>query len=156
MRNIIDSLGATLNSLNFVLSIATSLWDGRFDSMEEQRFLSSPSSTDLLCDSLPCPLGARGDFPGLKWLVRVTDSSRPPSIKIQNCMPPLSRTSCLARCLMKSRDDFALPYSGFSNYDARNMLLKVSGQELSSALSPGFSRVIMKTMWNEHAKWGDK
>jgi hypothetical protein len=54
----------------------------------------------------------------------------------QNCMPPLSRTSCLARCLMKSRDDLALPYSGFPNYDARNVLLKVSGQEFSSAFSP--------------------
>jgi hypothetical protein len=43
---------------------------------------------------------------------------------------------------MKSRDDFALPYSGFANYDARNVLLKVSGQELSSTLSPGFSSVI--------------
>jgi hypothetical protein len=43
---------------------------------------------------------------------------------------------------MKSRDDFALPYSGFLNYYARNVLLKVSVQELGSALSPGFSSVI--------------
>jgi len=43
---------------------------------------------------------------------------------------------------MKSRDDLALPYSGVSNYDVRNVLLKVGGQELSSAFSPGFSSVI--------------
>lgn len=62
---------------------------------------------------------------------------------------PRFRTVCLqflvgvmAVCLMKNRDDFALPYSGLSNYDARNVLLKVSGQELISALSPVVNSVI--------------
>jgi len=43
---------------------------------------------------------------------------------------------------MNSRDDFALPYSGFSNYEERNVLMRVSGQELGSALSPAFNSVI--------------
>jgi hypothetical protein len=95
----------------------------------------SPPSPDILRNSLPCPVGARDDFPGLKWLVHVNDGLRTPSTKVQNCtrIHPLSRTSGIPN---------EEPYLGFSNYDARNVLLKVTGHELSSALSPRFSSVI--------------